>query len=456
MNSTGKFSAFLLAGVQSGSGKTTLTLALLAALARRGLTAAPFKCGPDYIDGIFHRQISGRDSGNLDAFLLGDGGVARSFAAGCQGADAAVVEGVMGLFDGYEPGKLAGSSAEIAATLDLPVILTVNARGLSGSIAPLVRGFVRWRPEVRVTGVIADFVGSDRHAEILRQALEEAGDVPLLGAFRRNDALTLPERHLGLATESDCSRLVRQLAEQAEQDLDIDRLLRLTERPRPRTAATPDAAFSGKVRLGVARDEAFQFYYADNLRMLEASGAETVPFSPLRDAALPDGLDGLYLGGGFPELHAEALAANRAMKQSIRDFAARGRPVYGECGGYLYLLEKLTDRHGRSFDFTGLLPGTARMTPRLAGLGYRELVTARESFFGPAGTRLRGHEFHYSVTELPPGQEALFHAADLRGRTIPMCGGSCRGQVAGSYAHIHFASAPRALRNFVEALKIHE
>jgi len=450
MNSTpDAVSRFLIAGTNSGCGKTTLTLGLLRALARRGLAVAPFKCGPDYIDPLFHRQAAKRDSINLDTFLSGPDGVRRGFAVHAAGADAAVVEGVMGLFDGNTPGSDAGSSAEIAALLELPVILAVNARGMAGSIAPLVRGFAGWRPDVRIAGVIANNVGSPRHTELLRASLECAGLPPLLGGVERDDRWTLPERHLGLAVGTLEESWLDALADATERSIDLDRLLSVSRGGKAESGEKKEYP-QVRARLGVARDEAFLFYYPENFDRLRECGVETVAFSPLHDQGLPEGLSGLCFGGGFPELYAEQLAANRPMYRAVRDFAASGRPVYGECGGYLYLLETLTDFDGHAHPMLGLLPGHAKMGRKLASLGYRELGTIADTGFGPAGTRLRGHEFHYSALTVEPEGTKLFMAKDLHGSTRPA--GSVRKNVAGSYIHLHFNSNPEAARAFAERL----
>lgn len=442
-------SRFLIAGTNSGCGKTTLTLGLLRAFARRGLAVAPFKCGPDYIDPLFHRQAARRDSLNLDTFLSGPEGVRRGFFRHSADADVAVVEGVMGLFDGNAPGSDTGSSAEIASLLELPVILAVNARGMSGSIAPLVRGFAEWRPGVRIVGVIANNVGSSRHTELLRASLEHAGLPPLLGGFERDERWILPERHLGLAVGTLEEPWLDALADALESSLDLDRLLSIA-RIGELEHVDKNRFNPVLVRLGVAWDKAFLFYYRENLELLRQHGVEVVMFSPLHDWGLPDNLDGLYFGGGFPELHAETLAANGPMLAAIRDFASSGRPVYGECGGYLYLLESLTDFDGRIHPMLGLLPGRAAMGKRLASLGYRELESGADSMFGPAGTRLRGHEFHYSALIEEPKGESLFSAKDLRGSIRPA--GSVRGNVAGSYIHLHFNSNPDAVKAFAERM----
>ncbi len=450
-----KIPAFLIGGVNSGSGKTTLALALMRAFTRRGLHVAPFKCGPDYIDPFFHRQAAGRPSINLDTYLMGHEGVRESFAANLADADVAVVEGVMGLYDGIRPDSTAGSSGEIASLLDLPVLLAVNARGLSGSIAPLVKGFAQWRSTVRIAGVAATFTGSPEHALLLRDALKAADLPPLLGTLRRNPKWKLPERHLGLSWNSVSDAWLDALADAVEEEMDLDALLAavsdVAERPddEEEDASAPPPA---SVRLAVARDEAFCFYYEDNFRLLREAGAELVDFSPLHDDALPENIDGVYLGGGFLELYGAQLAENHSMLDSIRAFAAQGKWIYGECGGYLYLLESLTDFHGVRHPMLGLLPGEARMNDHLNSLGYRELHCVADSVFRK-GCRLRGHEFHYSSARSEEDCTELFEARNVRNLAVFSSAGALRGTVCGSYAHLHFASNPEAARQWGEALK---
>lgn len=443
-------SAFLLGGVNSGSGKTTLAAALLRALRRRGIDVAPFKCGPDYIDPSFHRQAAGRASFNLDPCFHAGAALRSAFARSAATADAAVVEGVMGLFDGTCPGTRAGSSAEIAARLGLPVVLVVNARGISGSIAPLVKGFCEWDPEVRIAGVIADFTGSARHGQLLADALRTAGLPPLLGRFDSNEAWRLPERHLGLTTGTLDDALLDRMADAAEESIDLDQLLELARIPRPAAVVSAAAQATSGLRLGVAQDEAFHFYYEENFELLRERGVELVFFSPLHDRDLPPELDGLWFGGGYPELFAETLAENDAMLDAVRSFAASGRVVWGECGGFLYLLDGLTGFDGVRYPMLGLLPGEGKMHSRLSALGYREAVTATDGLFGPAGTRIQGHEFHYSSAELPAGTQPFFHARTLHGETSEA--GSVHNRIAGSYLHLHFASNPAALDHFVKEL----
>ncbi|MDR0931695.1 MAG: cobyrinate a,c-diamide synthase [Victivallales bacterium] len=445
-----KPSAFMIAGTNSGGGKTTLTLGILRALIQRGVTVSPFKCGPDYIDPLFHQAAAKCSSINCDTFLMGKAGVKTSCIRNSSKSQVSVFEGVMGLFDGNAPGEISGSSAEIAALLKLPVILVVNARGLSGSIAPLVRGFARWNSHVRIVGVIANFVGSTRHADLLRDSLKLANLPPLLGVLFRDEKWKLPERHLGLSTELPTEEWLESLGREVENSIDIDRILELTCLESPleyNGISLPNPT----TRLGVAYDEAFGFYYSENFDLLRQSGVEICFFSPLHDAELPPDLDGLYFGGGFPELYAGQLSQNSSMLKAIRDFADSGRIVYGECGGYLFLLKSLTDLDGKNHPMLGLLPGEARMGKKLACLGYRELETCAESIFGATGTKLRGHEFHYSSLSGKPPQNPLFYAQNLRGEQFPA--GSICNNVYGSYVHLHFASNPAAVKAFAKRLK---
>jgi len=427
---------FMIAGANSGSGKTTLTLGILRALKQRGLNVVPFKCGPDYIDPLFHRQAAGTPSWNLDAYLHSE----QEFYRRTQGCDAVVVEGVMGLFDGIYPDRLDASCAELAAKLSLPVILTVNAQGIGGSIAPLVKGFSQWHPEVKIIGVLANKVGSVRHADILKKALESASLPPLLGYLIRDEHLILPERHLGLAVGRLDEYWLNELADEVERTVNLNKLLALTTGEIPCLPVEKDPPAS--LRLGVARDEAFCFYYEANLAALRQHGVEIVPFSPRHDPVLPEHLDGIYLGGGYPELYMQDLNANETMIESIRDFA-ENHFVYGECGGYLYLLDSLENFAGETLPGLCLLPGRARMNRKLASLGYREVN-------GPWG-RGRGHEFHYSSLIEPPPGPHLWQCSDAHGHQSE-CGG-IQGKVYGSYIHLYFADNPEILQSILKQMQ---
>jgi cobyrinic acid a,c-diamide synthase len=455
------FSAFCIAGTHSGVGKTTLTLGLLAALRRRGLAVQPFKCGPDYIDPGHHRQACGVASRNLDTWMMGEAGVRETYARAASQADVAIIEGVMGLFDGASPDRLEGSSAHVCQRLDIPVILVVNAKAMARSIAPLVKGFAEFEPGVRVVGVIANNVSTESHARTLVGALAASGLPPLLGCLPPKPEWRLPERHLGLISDTEAgigADWFQALADGVEQHIDIDQLLRLCETNRPSSSPPLSPVTSPRapsaVRLGIARDAAFHFYYEDNLDRLRDAGAELIPFSPLTDAALPADLDGLYIGGGFPEMFARTLADNMAMRASVRAFAATG-PVYAECGGLMYLGRTLTDGEGRSWDMCGALPVHTGMGARVQRLGYVEATTLAAGPLGPQGTVLRGHEFHWSsVVREEASLPCAYAARFVRTGEIRETG-LAAGHVWASYLHFHFASQPAAAQHWVSHLRAH-
>ncbi len=461
------FYSLCLAGTHSGAGKTTVTLGLLSALNRRGFNVQPFKCGPDYIDSGHHRRAAGTTSRNLDTWMMTPEGVDRSYAHACSGSDIAVVEGVMGLYDGAAPDSSEGSTAHVARRLGIPVVLIVDAKAMARSVAALVQGYATFEKDVHIAGVIANNVSSGRHGEILTQALEAYDLPPLLGWLPRRDELTLPERHLGLIADTESGLSASwydTLAQTVEQYTDVDQLLKRckTSRPTPQPLTPPAVrthqhapSATTSVRLGIARDDAFHFYYQDNLDMLEEGGVDLVPFSPLRDKTLPDNLHGLYLGGGFPEMFGQALAQNTSLRADIADFAARGHVVFAECGGLMYLCRTMIDAEEREHDMCGVIPAMTQMEPRRRRLGYVIAETAADGIFGPAGTALRGHEFHWS--SLADVQEEISPAFTIRHpsdpRTEPKSVGFRLNNVWASYIHLHFASNPDALQTLVNALK---
>jgi cobyrinic acid a,c-diamide synthase len=447
----------VIAGTQSGAGKTTVALGLMAALKKRGLKVAPFKVGPDFIDPGHHTRITGVPSRNLDGWMLSRDYNLQTFQRATQGADVAVVEGVMGLFDGYDGRSEAGSTAQMAKWLDLPVVLVVDAAGMARSAAALVQGFERFDRDLRFAGVVFNRIGGERHLAYLREALKDHVQMPLLGCLPRDDMVAIPERHLGLMTREDFTggeTASDGLSELLEARLEIAGLLKRlpiisAQLPAPRTDdLPPDAA---RMRIGVARDRAFCFYYPDNLELLEASGATLVTFSPMTDKALPEDLDGLYFGGGYPELYAEALSANSGLRAQVLQKGRQGMPIYGECGGFMYLCRQLIDPHGRSHPMVSLFPFTTRMFPRLRALGYREVTLTADVLIGPQGARIRGHEFHYS--EIADSQTAL--ASETCYRISARDGGGARPEgyrsrrCLGSYVHLHFGSNPEAARHLV-------
>jgi cobyrinic acid a,c-diamide synthase len=452
----------IIAAPASGSGKTTVTLALLAALRRRGLTVAPFKVGPDFIDPGHHAAVCGRTSRNLDGWMCGESGVRETFDRGCLGAEVAVVEGVMGLFDGASGDNDAGSTAEIARWLGGRILLVVDARSQARSAAALVQGFSRFDPGLEFAGVIFNRVGSARHAQLLRDALASVpGLPPLLGCLPRDEELALPERHLGLVTAADTQpddTFYARLADWLERHVDLEALLLpppLAKGGRggfspaeiPLNPPLPKGEVKPRVKIAVARDEAFCFCYPENLELLQAAGAEIVPFSPLRDPSLPAGIEGLYLPGGYPELHAERLAQNVGLLRAIREAAAAGLPVYAECGGFMLLAESIDGQ-----PMAGVFSARARMLPKRKALGYREMTFAHDTILGPAGTMIRGHEFHYSEIDMPKRISRAYQLARADGTRLED-EGFVSGNVLGSYVHLHFGSNPQVPANFVESCR---
>lgn len=455
-------SAFMISGTASGTGKTTVTLAILAALRRRGLTVQPFKGGPDYLDTGHHTRIAQRASRNLDTWMLSEAANVEVLRTQAEGADVLVVEGMMGLFDGKKGDSEKGSSAEIAKLLRLPVLLVVDAGKTARSIAAVVLGFELFDPELPLAGIILNRVASERHLQMLRTAIEARCRTPVLGWLPRQPAITITERHLGLQSveeQSDTQVRREALADLAEAHLDLDKILRLqcaldlspasrqVSRGRNSAAAPP-------VRIGVARDPAFTFYYEDNFDLLRSLGAELVPFSPLADDTLPAGLDALYLGGGYPELHGPALSGNQAMLSAVHRFAACGRPVYAECGGMMYLSQSLTTRDGVAYEMTGVLPFSVEMTARLVRFGYATVKFTGDCILGPAGTVIRGHSFHYSrdvdTSRVPTRYDVQY---SLSGEHQAEGFSNAAGNVLASYTHLHFRANPSVAEHFLEAIR---
>lgn len=444
--------AVIIAGTHSGSGKTTVTLAILASLVRRGCRVQAFKVGPDFIDPGHHARITGRPGRNLDTWLLDPPALAEVYRRGAAGADVVVIEGVMGLFDGRSGVDERGSTADLARSWQLPVALIVDAKGLARSIAPLVSGFARFDDAVRVSAVVANRVGSARHySEYLAPSLRAAvPEVEPVGYLPRDERLAIPSRHLGLLTADEVSvdsGLLDALADAAEAHLDLDRLLALAREPRlPPARAAADSP-PRRCRVAVARDPAFCFYYEDNLDGLRDAGAEIVPFSPLDDPELPAAVELVYLGGGYPELHAERLASNASMRASLRRYHAEGGAILAECGGLMACTESLCDHSGRSFPMWGLIPARVLMRPRFSALGYVTVVADGPTLLGPGGTSVRGHEFHYSTLE-PRGPLSYVTRLERAGEPSKLDGIRVGGLLAG-YAHLHFGSNSEVARSLL-------
>ena len=454
----------VIAAPGSGQGKTTVATGLLGALRRRSLRVAPFKVGPDYIDPGYHRVAAGLPGRNLDPVLVGQQRIAPLFRHGSAGADIAVAEGVMGLFDGKldagADGPAFGSTAQVADLLRAPVVLVVDARGQSQSLAALLHGFRSFQPGVRLAGVILNQVGSDRHEQVLRDAAESVG-LPVLGVLGRTDGLSVPSRHLGLITAAEhggaASEAVDAMTDAVEAGVDLDAVIRLAReapelpdepwRPADEVAASadrpgadrPGADLASRPVIAVAGGPAFTFAYTEHVELLTAAGAEVAVLDPLRDERLPEGTRGLVLPGGFPEQHAAELSANSALRAEITRFAESGAPIHAECGGLLYLAEEL-DGH----PLCGVLPARAEMSPTLT-LGYREAVAATDSPLCQRGFRLNGHEFHRTRLQPGSGPDPAWY---WRAGTA-VSEGFVRGGLHASYLHTHPAGAPELVSRFV-------
>lgn len=446
-------SGFIIAGTHSGVGKTTVSFALMAHLAEAGFAVQPFKIGPDFIDPGYHRLATGRDSINLDLWMMGRAGVAASFERHTRTADVAVVEAMGALHDG-ENGTARGSAAHLARILKLPVVLVVDIWGMTRSTAAMVRGYEQFDRHVKIAGIVLNRAGSRRHFEMIRDHLPADLRRRLLGYVPSDDHLSISERHLGLVTLEENPRaqtLQSEILARTRDTLDLERLIEIFGIEKlPLLAAESHAAKGARVRIGVARDQAFCFYYSENLQLLETAGAELVPFSPLADFALPERVSGLYFGGGYPESFPEELAANTEMKRQIRALADRGGPIYAECGGLMYLTEELVDFGGRGHEMVGLLPLGVVMDRSHLSIRYVEIETTRNSLLGPAGTRARGQEFHQSRLSrpVPAGLGGCYRVRDSAG--ILSTEGFARGNVLGSYVHLYFGSNPRIARNLVQ------
>ncbi|WP_295621139.1 cobyrinate a,c-diamide synthase [Chamaesiphon sp. GL140_3_metabinner_50] len=467
-----------IAGERSGVGKTTITLALLAALRRRQQTVQSFKVGPDYIDPMFHSYVTGRACRNLDPILTSPDYVRQCFDRHSRTVDCNIIEGVMGLFDGASGATDAGSTAQVAKLLNVPVVLILNCSSTSRSIAAIAHGYRTFDPQIQLAGVILNQVGSDRHLELLTAALLPL-HLPILGVLRRRDDLKIPDRHLGLIPAGELADLnvtIDRLADVGETCFDWERLLPLLMAKPVRDDASSSPVFTpptppyqggasilpprgelrdlGKstadrpIRIAVAKDAAFNFYYADNLDLLAELGAELVEWSPLSDARLPADICGLYFGGGFPEVFAEILAENRSAIAAVKAAIMAGMPTYAECGGLMYLSDRIIDFNDRSHPMVGIFPTTAVMGKKLT-LGYRQLTLLQNSLMLDSGDRVWGHEFHRSTLTDPPVRP-LYDLQGYESNSIFRPEGWYRYRAHAAYTHLHFGARPDLPGRFIE------
>jgi cobyrinic acid a,c-diamide synthase len=445
----------VVAGVASGVGKTTIATGLMAALTAQGLRVQGYKVGPDYIDPTYHRAATGRASYNLDTWLTSPKLVRQRFEAGMRNADIAIIEGVMGLFDGRKQTLGTASTAEVAKLLNAPVLLVLDASHMGQSAAAIVHGFQHLDPHITIAGVIVNKVASADHEATIRLAIAEWTGVPVLGVLRRDALLTLPPRHLGLIPIAETSVDVQKLGAVLKRSVDLDGIVRLAYAASLPPVLPPDssskdemtvAASSGDippVRLGLALDNAFAFYYPETLEAFAKQGVEVVPFSPLADRELPNDLDLLYFGGGFPEVFAAQLANNHLMLASVRSAAQRGMLIYAECGGYMYLGKQCIDADHANHKLVGILPYTFQMGTERAQLGYREITLLRDTIIGCAGTRLRGHEFHWSRIVEPLLEEHTPYRVEESDKAREE--GYATETILASYIHIPLTANPQAM-----------
>lgn len=445
----------VIAGTHTGCGKTTVTLGLMRALARRGLRVQGFKAGPDFIDPSYHGFVTGRPSRNLDTWMMPRDALMECFERAARDADIAVIEGMMGLYDGRDAAGDDGSTAQLAKRLDAPVVLVVDSFPVARSAAAMALGYRRFDPEVNIRGVVLNNAGGAKHLAWMGAAITPPTGLPVLGGLLRDASFTLPERHLGLVPQTEQRPAMEQfdrIADALEQLTDLDQILALARAAPPLSAferALFAAAPPGDNRpvIAVARDEAFSFYYEDNLDLLRHAGARLVYFSPLRDERVPDaGL--IYLGGGFPEVFAEKLSGNAPMRASIKAFAASGKPIYAECGGLMYLADSIGTLDGATHPMVGLLRARVHMSRRLAALGYLEIASVKDTWLMRRGESARGHEFHYSTLEAGAEMPLLYEAHGFGGAT--KSDGFVSGGVVASYVHLHFASNPLLAQRLVD------
>lgn len=437
----------VIAGTHSGVGKTTIATALMAAFTRRGLRVQPFKIGPDFIDPGFHQVACGRVSRNLDGWMLSHDTNLELFARAAADADLAIIEGAMGLFDGRSASAEEGSTAEMAKWLGAPVLLVADASAMARSAAALVHGFETFDPALDLAGVLFNRVGGAPHADLLRESVAAYCRSTPLGFLPRSETIAMPSRHLGLvlASEALTPECMAELVAWVENHIDLDAILALA-RERS-TALDVSAALRARhseanVRIAVARDAAFCFYYQDNLDLLTEAGAELVEFSPITDRELPADVCGLYLGGGYPELHAAKLLENPPMLDAIGHIVRAGAPVYAECGGFMYLTEAIVDADRREHPMAGVFPTRARMQSRLAALGYIQPELADDALWLRPGEILRGHQFRYSAIDPMPSEICRAYRSPAEGYRVH--------SVLGSYIHLHFLSCPGFAERFVD------
>ncbi|MCM2532705.1 cobyrinate a,c-diamide synthase [Neobacillus pocheonensis] len=444
----------VIAGTGSGVGKTTLTIGLMSALRKKGYTVQGFKCGPDYIDPTYHTAVTGRVSRNIDSWMLNHEMVKEIVNRGSQDADISIMEGVMGFFDGKNPINNDGSTAELSIITKSPVVLVVNCASMARSAAAIVKGFQVFLDDTNIVAVIANRVGSEGHFKIVKTAIEQECGIPVLGYLKRDHAFAIPERHLGLIPSVERGELnpfFDQLGDLVLETVDVNALYELAKAP---ALEIKESLFKRRekeaVRIAIARDAAFNFYYQENLEILEAYGAELIEFSPLGGEILPDHVDGLYIGGGFPEEFAEELAQQTAVKRSIQSAIENGLPTLAECGGFMFLTEMIETTDEKKYEMVGSIPGKVKMQTKLAALGYREVTGEEGNFLFDGNLKAKGHEFHYSTFHPKTEVQHAYKTKGLRGLKQE---GYMKGNLIAGYTHFHFGSCPEMVENWIKQCK---
>lgn len=445
----------VIAGATSGAGKTTIATGIIGALGKRGLRVQPFKAGPDYIDPSYHTVVAQRPSRNLDTWMLPREAVVELFNRASSEADISLVEGVMGLYDGHSITSEKGSTAELAKLLGLPALLVLDASGTARSLGAIALGYKSFDPNLNLAGIILNGIGSEKHYQMCREAVADATGLAVLGYLPKRGDLILPERHLGLVPMAEtpaAEEFFNKLITQVERTVDLDMIAAIAGKAIPQKVSSslfPEEKQTKQVRIAVARDRAFSFYYQDNLDLLESWGAELVPFSPLNDEVLPQDIDGIYLGGGFPEMYARDLAQNSSMLASVKHASESGLPVYAECGGLMYLGGSVRDLDGQDFPMAGALSISSYIQGTSLILGYRTVRALADSPILECGKEIRGHEFHWSRIDREPQKEEAAYMILEQDRPE----GFLKGNLLASYIHLHFAGRKGLAHHFISFCK---
>lgn len=457
-----KLSRFVIAGTQSGVGKTTISTGIMRALVLRGDNVQPYKVGPDYIDPAFHSFVTGNKSRNLDSWMLDEGTIKELFIKNSSDRSISVIEGVMGLFDGFGISKDMGSTAHISKILKAPVILVIDGRGMSSSAAAQVLGYKMYDPEMDLKGVIVNNISGEKHYDLIKKVVERDTGIKCFGYLKKNSNIKLESRHLGLIPSvemDDLEKRLNELADMVESTIDLDGILELSSKAealdsKPRKDIKKDKV----VNIGVALDKAFNFYYQDNLDLLESLGANLIYFSPLYDKKLPDNLHGLYIGGGFPEIFPKELEENKEMRDEIKKKSLDGIPIYAECGGLMYLTKSISDFQGNKYEMVGVFDREASMTKRLQRFGYVYVNIKKSCAISTGDETVKAHEFHRSTLNEVSGENYAYRVDKIRENELQKsweCG-LVKDNTLGAYAHIHFYSNRALAENFINSCRSHK